>query len=90
MDLWIGVERSDADCALRLEGRLAGTAVAELDRVARELEPPIRVDLSQLFSADDEGIAALQSLRASGAELIGTRPVIEQRIESTNNNRKQG
>ena len=82
MDLWIGVERNAEACELRLEGRLAGATVAELDRVVEELELPIRVDLSQLFSADDAGIEALQALRSNGAELLGTRPLIQQRVEA--------
>lgn len=81
MDLWIGVEdRGDAR-EVRLEGRLAGEAVAELERATLKLEPPIRLDLSQLLSADEAGLAALRVRQEAGEEMVGARPLIQHFLD---------
>ena len=59
-----------------LQGRLAGEAIDELARVSQGLEPPIRIDLSQLLSADEAGLAALRVRQQAGEELVGARPLI--------------
>jgi len=52
---------------LRLEGRLRAEEVPELERSA---EAGIRVlDLEDLVSADEEGLAALQRFRDRGVEM---------------------
>ena len=77
VDLFIGVEDLGEVREVRLEGRLAGAAVAEMTRAAQGLEPPIRIDLSQLLSVDEEGLRALRDRRESGEELVGARPLIQ-------------
>jgi ABC-type transporter Mla MlaB component len=59
-----------AEVTLRLEGELMGLEVTELDRIASELLAKRRVlslDLAAVTWVDDEGIALLRELRASGA-----------------------
>jgi hypothetical protein len=78
--LWNGDEERDENLTLRitpipnddpgilrLEGRLRGEEVPELERSAG---PGVRaLDLEGLMSADPEGLAALRRLRDRGVEI---------------------
>lgn len=58
---------TDPPGTLRLEGRLRSEEVSELERSA---EAGVRVlDLEDLVSADEQGLAALRRLRARGVEI---------------------
>ena len=58
---------TDHPRTLRLEGRLRSEEVAELERSA---EAGVRaLDLEDLVSADEEGLAALRRLRDRGLEI---------------------
>lgn len=58
---------SDDPGTLRLEGRLRAEEVPELERSA---EAGVRaLDLEDLVSADEEGLAALRRLRDRGVEI---------------------
>jgi ABC-type transporter Mla MlaB component len=58
---------NDHPGTLRLEGRLRSEEVPELER---STESGIRVlDLEDLVSADEQGLAALRRLRARGLEI---------------------
>ncbi len=81
MDLWISVEDRGEVREVRLEGRLAGEAVAELERATRNLEPPIRLELRELLSADESGLIALRARQKAGEELIGARPLIQHLLD---------
>ena len=81
VDLWVGVENRDGVSEMRLEGRLAGEAISELEALASKLERPIRIDLSQLLSADEAGLALLRARRKAGDELVGVRPLIQLGLE---------
>jgi ABC-type transporter Mla MlaB component len=76
MTLYIASESDAGVRVIRLEGWLEGEAVAELERVAKDGSGPVRLDLSELRSADTAGLAALRTLRAAGATLVGTSPYI--------------
>ena len=70
---------SDSDSGVRivrLEGWLEGEAVGELERVVTGEAGPLRLDLSELRSADTAGLDALRALRAAGASLVGASPYI--------------
>ena len=58
---------NDDEATLRLEGSLRAVEVPELERaVAAGVRA---VDLENLLSADEEGVAALRRLRAGGIEI---------------------
>jgi len=61
---------------LKLDGRLTAEEVPELLRVCVGLTGPVVLDLSDLQSADREGVSALRQLRARGAELAGASPYL--------------
>ena len=67
MTLRITPVPSDVQGTLRLEGRLRAEEVPELERSA---EAGVRaLDLEDLLSADEEGLAAIRRLRDRGVEL---------------------
>ncbi len=66
---------------LQLAGRLAADSVAELGRVCREVDWPLRLDLSELTYADDTGLAAIRELVARGAELERVPPFVALLLE---------
>jgi hypothetical protein len=61
---------------LRLAGWLEGGAVAELERVVSGCAEPLRLDLTELRSADPAGLTVLRALRARGAGLVGASPYL--------------
>ena len=76
MTLFIASESDAGVRVIRLEGWLEGEAVAELERVVNGGSGPVRLELFELRSADAVGLAALRTLRAAGATLVGTSPYI--------------
>jgi anti-anti-sigma regulatory factor len=75
--LYIACESDAGVRVVRLEGWLAGDAVAELERIVSEGSGPLRIDLSELRSADAAGLVALRALHAAGALLVGASPCIK-------------
>ena len=74
--LYIACESDAGVRVVRLEGWLEGEAVAELERVVSGGSGLLRLDLSELRSADTAGLDALRALRAAGASLVGASPYI--------------
>ena len=63
---------------IRVEGRLTGADMPDLRAACESTNAPWRLDLSDLRSADTDGIRALRSLLESGAELHGANPYVRQ------------
>lgn len=76
MDLHISTNREGGVLTVRVAGRLALGGIAEL-RSACGDAARVRLDLSQLQFADEEGTSLLALLRDSGASLMGTPPFID-------------
>jgi hypothetical protein len=71
----ITVHRAPRALTFRLEGRLAGPWVRELEEcwrgaLAGRREPILRVDLTEVTSIDAAGRACLETLHRQGAELV--------------------
>lgn len=62
--------RPDA-CTVSLAGHLRAEQVPELCRVCATVGSPVRIDLTDLLSADAVGIDALRRLGHGGAEFVG-------------------
>lgn len=77
MTIYIGCSSDSGIRVVRLEGWLEGEAVAELERVIEGGAGALRLDLSELRSADKAGITALRAHRASGASIVGASPYIK-------------
>jgi anti-anti-sigma regulatory factor len=76
MTLYIACDSDSGGRVVRLEGWLEGEDVAELDRVINGGSGPLRLDLSELRSADTAGLVALRALRTAGGLIIGASPYI--------------
>jgi anti-anti-sigma regulatory factor len=61
---------------VRLAGRLEGEQSAELLRVFEETRKPVRLDLTDLLSADTVGLDTLRELQGRGAEPVGASPYL--------------
>ena len=76
LDLHVTIERNSATLSVRVAGRLAAEGARELERACGR-DRRLRLDLSELVSADEEGTSLLCRLRDAGAELVGTPPYID-------------
>ena len=76
MSVRIETRPEDSKTTLRIQGRLAGSDVPELLRASRSIKGLIVLDLTDLQSADPDGIKAIQHLVRGGAELRGVSPFV--------------
>lgn len=67
---------------MRVDGRLDGEGVTELERVVASLPGPLRLELTDLRSADEAGLEALRALRDRGICLTGTSEYLRLQLES--------
>lgn len=66
---------------MRIDGRLDGEGVTELERVVASLPCPLRLELLDLRSADEAGLEALRALRDRGIQLTGASEYLRLRLE---------
>ena len=59
---------------IRITGHLVSSALAELTTECRATTGPLTLDLSELRQADEESLALLRRLAATGAVLGGASP----------------
>jgi anti-anti-sigma regulatory factor len=77
-------EAGETITTIRIEGQLMSSSVPDVRAACESADPPLRLDLSGLRSADSDGIRALQSLSEAGAELRGASPYIYQLLLEAN------
>lgn len=80
------IERNGEVGTLRLEGRLVGLLVVELETVCEyhlSNGQRLKLDLADLSFADRAGIALLQSLRARGVALANSSPFLNEELKHT-------
>jgi len=65
---------------IRIAGRLGRVEADELTRLCAGPAPTLRLDLTDLLSADDAGLETLATLAEYGAELVGASPYIKLRL----------
>ena len=76
------ITTSDGEQTLvKVAGRLQLPFESELDREIRSIDGPFVLDLSELLSADEAGIAKLRKLASSGAELRGTSGYVQMLLD---------
>ena len=68
----IQVVHENDGCTVHLAGRLNAAQVPELSHVCADANGRLRIDLTDLLSADPVGIDALRRLRRGGANFVGT------------------
>jgi hypothetical protein len=77
MTIYISCSSDSGTRTVRIEGWLEGEAVVELERVVEGASGALRLDLSELRSADKAGLAALRAHRAVGDSIVGASPYIK-------------
>lgn len=84
---------------LKVEGKLAGPWVDELEKTWRAVQPalnavPLQVDLCAVTHVDEGGKHLLQQMHKAGVELIGdgimTRYIIEKIKHDSNGHKSNG
>ena len=75
MDLHISTADVAGHRTVHVAGRLASNGAAELERVCGD-PARLRLDVSELVSADEAGTGLLRKLREAGAEITGTPPYL--------------
>ena len=78
MTIRITTEEGEAVTTILLEGQLTGSSVPDMRAACESANPPLRLELFGLRSADRDGIRALLSLSEKGAELRGANPYLSQ------------
>lgn len=81
MECWIGVITEVDRRVVRVAGRLGLAHVPEL-LSACDGAGALELNLTDLSSADNAGIEALQRVRRKGAVLVGTPGYIQLKIDS--------
>ena len=76
MEMRLTVRMHDTGPVIYADGRLDRLAVAELEGVIRMTSRPVTLDLTNLLSADDAGVAALRDLSGKDVRLVGVSPYI--------------
>lgn len=66
---------------MQIDGRLDGDGVTELERVVASLPGALRLELPDLRSADEAGLAVLRALRDRGIRLAGVSEYLRLRLE---------
>jgi anti-anti-sigma regulatory factor len=74
----VSTEAGETVTTIRIEGQLTSAGVPDVRVACESANPPLRLDLSGLRSADSDGIRALRSLSEKGVELHGASPYINQ------------
>jgi hypothetical protein len=71
-----GEEEGETVTTILIEGQLTSSSVPDVRAACESANPPLRLELFGLRSADRDGILALLSLSEAGAELHGVSPYI--------------
>jgi hypothetical protein len=87
MTLRISDHRADGSTVVRVEGRLEGEGVADLEGICSGASGALHLDLGALLNVDDAGLDLLRTLVASGATVTRVSPYIRLLIESRAANR---
>lgn len=76
-------EEGATEVALRLEGRLGGLWVGELERLCEELfgeGKSITLDLSDVGFIDERGVGLIRLVSSRGATVTSTSPFVAARL----------
>ncbi len=77
MQLRITKSTAGTVTTLRIDGELTGEGVAEFEKACASVDGPVDLDLSQLITADAEGVRALKNILSSGARLVAASLFVE-------------
>ena len=76
MTFRITIDEEAGTRVVRLAGWLEGEVVTELERVLLDTSAALRLDLTELRSADAAGVSCLRALRTKGVSFAGASPFV--------------
>ena len=76
VELRVTVTQSMRSTVLHVDGRLTAGNLGHLERLVATVSGVVVLDLSNLMSVDDAGLATLRSLGRRGARLVGVTPYV--------------
>jgi hypothetical protein len=77
------IDSGNHHAILRLEGRIAGPWVAELEQACEKLlseGQPVELELSDVCYVDADGVSLISKLKTRGVSLAGCSPFIEEQL----------
>ena len=75
---------------IRLAGRLTAAQVHDLLEACRGRRHAVRLNLSELMSADVPGLEALHDLRRDGANFVEVPVYIQLKLDALSSRRQKG
>ena len=87
MECRIDIDYQAGCYVVRVAGRLTDVQVPDLIRVCAT-HSPVQVDLTQLDSASNVGIEALQRVQKAGAQIVGATQFIQLLLDASHVARK--
>ena len=87
MECRIDVAYDAGNYVVRVAGRLTDVQVPDLIRVCAA-HAPVQVDLTQLDSASNAGVEALQRVQKAGAQIVGATQFIQLLLDGSHVGRK--
>ncbi|HXW05590.1 MAG TPA: hypothetical protein VD833_10195 [Vicinamibacterales bacterium] len=82
MECWLDIVQEGGVLVIRVAGRLESVHVPDLLAACGEAVTPVRVDLSDVLSADAIALDALRRVRDAGAELVGTPRYMQFKLDA--------
>jgi hypothetical protein len=83
MNLRLEVIREGVVSTIKIDGVLSKEGIAEFAATVRACGASPQLNLTDLRSADEEGIQAIRALREAGAKIVGASPYIALRLGTT-------
>jgi anti-anti-sigma regulatory factor len=85
----VNTEKGKRMTIIQIQGKLTRADLRDLKEVCESASTPLWLDLSDLTSADNDGVRELQSLSEAGAELHGANPYICQLLLEANEKKER-
>ena len=82
MDCRIQILQQNGVRTVAIAGQLADAHIPDLLVACGELSPALRLDLTDMVSADPIAVEALRRIRDGGAQLIGVAGYIQLKLDS--------
>ena len=82
MDIRIDYITDGPETVVRISGRLASPAIAQLNKTCDPIEDPFVIDLSNLLFADENGIDAIRAIVKKGGQIHGASPFVQLLLDN--------
>lgn len=82
MSIRLTLTGKDGWTVVHVDGWLTARELADLESTVRSVSGAVVLDLSNLLSADDAGVAALRALAGEGVQLSGVTPYMSLLLDA--------